>query len=102
MHFLTPVGLAMKLPEETKDDLFLKRTAVPLRYFAKGPVKKEYAVFPGDAPQSSAALHGYVRQSIEYALKLPKPKKTELDNQPSNSPLIFPEPCFIGKPRKHA
>ena len=55
----------MKLPEETKDDLFLKRTAVPLRYFAKGPVKKEYAVFPGDAPQSSAALHGYVRQSIE-------------------------------------
>ena len=77
MHFLTPAGLAMKLPEETKDDLCLKRTAVPLRYFAKGPVKKEYAVFPGDAPQSSAALHGYVRQSIEYVLKLPKPKRKQ-------------------------
>lgn len=74
---LTPAGLAIKLPEETKDDLFLKRTAVPLRYFPEGPVKKEYALFPGDAPQSSVALHGYVRQSIEYVLTLPKPKRKQ-------------------------
>ncbi len=35
----------MKLPEETKDDLFSKRTAVPLRYFAKDPVKKSRPCF---------------------------------------------------------
>ena len=74
---LTPAGLAIKLPEQTKDGLFLKRTAVPLRYFPEGPVKKEGALFPGDAPQSIAALHGYVRQSIEYVLSLPKPKRKQ-------------------------
>jgi hypothetical protein len=74
---LTPAGLAMKLPEETKDSLFLERTAVPLRYFPEGPVKKGYALFPVDAPEVSSALHGYLKKSIEYVLTLPKPKRKQ-------------------------
>lgn len=76
---LTPVGLAMKLPEGTKDNLFRDKRAVPLRYFPEGPIKSGYALFPGgvvslDGADGSEPLHGYVRESIEYVLTLPKPK----------------------------
>ncbi|MEE8465836.1 MAG: hypothetical protein V3S68_05110 [Dehalococcoidia bacterium] len=76
---LTPVGLALKLPEGTKDDLLRDKMAVPLRYFPEGPIKTGYALFPGGvgslgAADGSEPLHGYVRESIEYVLTLPKPK----------------------------
>jgi len=37
---LTPVGLAMKLPEDTKERLLKNKKVVPLRYFPNGPIKK--------------------------------------------------------------
>lgn len=43
---LTPIGLAIKLPEQTKDKLVKNKKAVPLRYFPKGPIKKGYVLFP--------------------------------------------------------
>ena len=74
---LTPAGLAMKLPEETRDNLFLEGTAVPLRYFPEGPVKKEYVLFPGGLSEDNAVSHAYLKDSIEYVLILPKPKTQE-------------------------
>jgi hypothetical protein len=35
---LTPVGLALKLPEATKSKLLKNKKAIPLRYFEKGPI----------------------------------------------------------------
>ncbi|MCH7859505.1 MAG: TfoX/Sxy family protein [Candidatus Marinimicrobia bacterium] len=72
---LTPVGLAVKLPEETKDKLLKNKQAVPLRYFPKGPIKKDYVLFPGGVENSGKTLHKYVQQSIKYVLTLPIPKR---------------------------
>jgi hypothetical protein len=72
---LTPVGLALKLPEETKNRLLKNRIAVPLRYFPQGPLKKDYVLFPNGLEKGGKALHKYVKESIAYALTLPKPKR---------------------------
>ncbi len=72
---LTPVGLALKLPEETKNRLLKSKTTVPLKYFPKGPIKKNYALFPNGIENGGKALHIYVKESVEYALTLPKPKR---------------------------
>lgn len=69
---LTPAGLAMKLPEATKHDLFQNGKAVPLRYFSQGPIKKGYALFLGDVAGSGEQLYGYFKESIEYVLTLSK------------------------------
>ena len=74
---LTPVGLALKLPEETKNRLLKNKTAVPLRYFPKGPIKKDYVLFPNGIEKGGKPLHKYVKESIEYALILPKPKRKQ-------------------------
>lgn len=74
---LTPVGLAIKLPEETKDKLLKNKKAVPLRYFPKGPIKKGYALFPSGVEKGGKVLHNYVGESIEYVLTLPKPKRKQ-------------------------
>ena len=71
---LTPVGLAMKLPEETKNKLLENKTAIPLRYFPKGPIKKDYALFPDGIENDEKALYKYVKESVEYTLTLPTPK----------------------------
>ncbi len=74
---LTPVGLAIKLPEETKDKLLKNKKAVPLRYFPKGPIKKGYVLFPGGVAKGDKTLHKYVKESIEYVLTIPKPKRKQ-------------------------
>ena len=72
---LTPVGLAIKLPENTRDKLLKSKKAVPLRYFPKAPIKKDYVLFPSGPAKGGKTLHNYVKESIEYVLTLPKPKK---------------------------
>ncbi len=72
---LTPVGLALKLPETTKNKLLKNKKAIPLRYFEKGPIKKDYVLFPNGVGKGGKVLHKYVNESIKYALTLPKPKR---------------------------
>ena len=71
---LSPVGLAMKLPEETRDRLLADEKAVRLRYFPASPVKKDYVLFPNGAAEG---LRGYLKESIEYVITLPKPEKRQ-------------------------
>jgi len=75
---LTPVGLAIKLPEDTKDNLLINKKAIPLIYFPKAPVKKGYVLFPGGIAKGSKTMHRYVKESIEYVLTLPKPKRKQI------------------------
>ncbi len=42
---LTPVGLAFKVSAEVHDVLIGSGRAVPLRYFPKAPIKKNWVVF---------------------------------------------------------
>ena len=67
---LTPVGLAIKLPEKIRQQLFQYKIAVPLRYFPAGPIKKEYALFTHGIGDSDEALFTYVKTGIEYVLEL--------------------------------
>lgn len=71
---LTPVGLALKLSEEVKNSLIKKNKAVPLKYFPKSPVKKDYALFP-EGISNSKFLHSHIKECIEYVITLPTPKR---------------------------
>ncbi len=51
----SPVGLAFKLPEQEANDLITNGKAKPLKYFAKGHVKKGYALF--ENPETKKATH---------------------------------------------
>ncbi len=62
---LTPAGLALKLPNATRLELFRSRKAKRLRYFAEGPVKKEYAVLS----RSTAANVPEVRRLLESSIR---------------------------------
>ena len=63
----TPVGLALKLPEAARAEL---RTAgaKPLRYFPKGPIKKDYVILPVRLAADAVALRPWIVQSIAFAL----------------------------------
>ena len=71
---LTPVGLAMKLPENSRARL-LKTGAKALRYFPKAPIKKDYVVLPPSIRDDKPKLKYWALRSLTYALTLPKPKR---------------------------
>ena len=66
---LTPVGLAVKLPEESRAALLREGRAWPLRYFEEGPIKKEYVVLSAAAASKPAAVRALLRESIRYATR---------------------------------
>ena len=46
---LTPVGLAFKVPTEVHDRILESGRALPLRYFPRSPIKRDYVLFPNSA-----------------------------------------------------
>lgn len=72
---LTPVGFAIKLPEESRNTLIKEQGAKQLRYFPKGPIKKDYVVLPKTVLNDIKALRNWVKISVEYVVSLPLPAK---------------------------
>jgi len=72
---LTPVGFAIKLPSKSRDLLLKEKGTNYLRYFAEGPVKKDYVVLPEAMVNDVKILRKWVKITIEYVLTLPKPNK---------------------------
>lgn len=62
---LTPVGLALKLPEDARATLS-RQGAKPLRYFPKGPIKEDYVVVPMRLARDVAALAPWIARSIAF------------------------------------
>jgi TfoX/Sxy family transcriptional regulator of competence genes len=62
---LTTVGLALKLPEESRAAL-MKRGARPLRYFARAPVKRDYVILPRTLVKDDVALTSWIKESIRF------------------------------------
>lgn len=62
---LTPVGLALKLPERDRT-LLLAAGARPLRYFPKAPIKKEYVILPDGLAEDEGALASVVETSVSF------------------------------------
>lgn len=50
----SPMGLAFKLPDQEAENLIAQGKAKPLKYFAKGHIKKGYALF--EDPESRDAV----------------------------------------------
>ncbi len=71
---LTPVGLALKLPEAARGRL-AKTGATPLRYFPKGPIKKDYVVVPRGFTDDRRKFKLWARKAIDHVLTPPKPKQ---------------------------
>jgi len=69
---LTPVGFAIKLPKGSRDILLKRRGVKLLRYFAKGPVKKEYVVLPKALFSDPNGLRGWLEISVAYVLRSSK------------------------------
>ena len=62
---LSPVGLALKLPEKDRATLF-SLGAKPLRYFPNAPVKKDYALLPTEHLDEFGALQELISRSIAF------------------------------------
>ena len=65
---LTPVGLALKLPERSRTTLLKRKGTKPLRYFPNGPIKKDYVVLPKTMVNDRRALRHLIYLSINNAL----------------------------------
>ena len=61
-------GVALKLPSETLEELFLlkEKDVERLRYFPKGHIKKEYAVLPKRMLADERLLKELLDKSIRY------------------------------------
>ncbi len=62
---LSPVGLALKLPEADCTKLF-EKGGTDLRYFPKSPVKKGYVVLPSCLIEDSNVLIDWILRSMKY------------------------------------
>ena len=69
---LTPVGLAIKLPEEIMEKLLKEGKVRKLRYFPKAPIKKDYVVFPKSLTDDLIILRYFVKMSINNTMNLEK------------------------------
>lgn len=69
---LTPVGFAIKLPQESRNTLMKQNDTKPLRYFPKGPIKKDYVVLPKTILSDAKVLRHWVKLSIEHVASLPE------------------------------
>jgi len=63
---LTPVGLALKLPEPSRARLVSTRRGRPLRYFPAGPIKKEYVALSRAILGNPVQLRRWLTGSIQY------------------------------------
>jgi TfoX/Sxy family transcriptional regulator of competence genes len=70
---MTTVGLALKLPKDSRE-LLIGKGAKPLRYFSKGPVKKDYVVLPKALADDEETLASLVRESIRFTQTFPRGK----------------------------
>ena len=65
----TPVGLAFKLSERRRAALLKARHARLLRYFANGPVKKEYVVLNPAIMDDPREFRRWLTASIRYVTR---------------------------------
>jgi TfoX/Sxy family transcriptional regulator of competence genes len=83
---LTTVGLALKLPKDSRE-LLIGKGAKPLRYFSKGPIKKDYVVVPKALANDEETLASWIRESIRFAQTFPKSTSPRPQSGPRNRGL---------------
>ena len=71
---MTSVGVALKLPQESQAEL-TRRGGKPLRYFPRGPIKKDYLILPSRIVHDVDALAPWVIKSVQFVQSFPKPRR---------------------------
>lgn len=61
----SPVGLAFKLATAEVEDLIRRGEAIPLKYFPKGHIKKEYALFENPDVSKQAFWRNYFLKALD-------------------------------------
>lgn len=64
----SPQGLAFKLPEQEAESLIAKGKAKPLKYFAKGHIKKGYALFEDPESRDAVTWKKYFLKAVQQVL----------------------------------
>ena len=63
----SPAGLAFKLGEMAASKLIANGEATPLKYFDKGQVKKDYALFEDPEVEKSIAWKEHILNAIKHS-----------------------------------
>ena len=69
---LSPVGFAVKLPEDMRQSLISEGKSDEYRFFEKGPIKREYALLSDAIVQDAKALRKLIEISAQYAVGRPR------------------------------
>lgn len=64
----SPVGLAFRLPSTEVAELVAQGRASPLKYFAKSPIKKGYALFDDPDSMRQSTLRAYFLKAADLAI----------------------------------
>jgi TfoX/Sxy family transcriptional regulator of competence genes len=70
---LTGVGVALKLPEESRAEI-THLGGMPLRYFPKGLIKKDYVIVPDRIARDGDAISPWIIKSVSFSQTFPKPR----------------------------
>ena len=65
---LSPAGFAVKLPAEVRQRLINEHKGKEFRFFAKGPIKREYVALSDSIVQDEEVLQKLVDMSARYAV----------------------------------
>ncbi len=71
---LSPAGFAVKLPADTRRSLIEEGKGTEFRFFANGPVKREYIALSDSAVADEESIRELIALSVGYVLDLPDPK----------------------------
>ena len=65
---LSPAGLALKLPPSTRLCLIEAGKGTEFRFFAKGPIKRDYVALSESTVRDEEALQDLIGASVNYVL----------------------------------
>ena len=68
---LSPAGFAIKLPSEIRQSLINDGEGKEFRFFARGPIKREYVALSESILQDDETLGRLVGMSVSYAVGAP-------------------------------
>ena len=68
---LSPAGFAIKLPSEIRQSLIDDGEGKEFRFFAKGPIKREYVALSESILQDDETLGRLIGMSVSYAVDAP-------------------------------
>ena len=67
----SPTGFALKLPADVRQGLINRSKGTEFRFFANGPIKREYAALSESILGDDEALRELIGASVSYAAGVP-------------------------------